>query len=398
MRLCFVIQRYGVEVAGGSELHCRWLAGRLAARHQVRVVTTTALDYLEWANHYPPGGAVVDGIPVFRYRVERPRSIRRFAALSERVFGDEHSRADEISWVEENGPFAPALVRALPGLRDVDLFVFYSYRYYQTFFGLPPVAGRAVLVPTAEEDPAMELPVFHELLRRPRGILYLTPEERSLVHTVTGNGAVPSAVIGSGVNVPPAHIAVDVGARFGIHGAFLLYAGRIDRNKGADTLFTYYKRVRAEWPDVPPLILIGTKALPIPEDPKIRHLGFVSEEEKFALIRECALLLMPSAYESLSVVVLEAWAMGRAVLVNAACRVLEGQCLRSGGGLFYRGYAEFADALRRLATDAPLRAALGAAGQAYVRAEYDWDVVERRTEGLLESLLSPAPGAPPAGA
>ena len=125
--------------------------------------------------------------------------------------------------------------------------------------------------------------------------------------------------------------------------------------------------MRAEWPDVPPLVLIGTAALPIPDDPKVRHLGFVSEEEKFALIRECALLLMPSPYESLSVVVLEAWAMGRPVLVNAACRVLEGQCMRSGGGLFYRGYSEFADALRRLATDAPLRAALGR-GRAGLRA------------------------------
>lgn len=383
-----MIQRYGLEVAGGSELHCRWLAGRLAARHQVRVVTTTALDYLEWANHYPAGESVVDGIPVTRHRVERTRSIRRFGALSERVFDDdEHTRADEIAWVKENGPYAPGLVRALPGLRDVDLFVFYSYRYYQTFFGLPAVAGRAVLVPTAEEDPAIELPVFHELLRRPRGILYLTPEERSLVHTTCGNASVPSEVIGSGVNVPPGHAAVDVAARFGVTGPYLLYAGRIDRNKGADRLFKYYERLRADWPDAPPLVLIGTAALEVPDDPRIRHLGFVSEEEKFALIRECALLLMPSPYESLSVVVLEAWAMGRPVLVNAACRVLEGQCMRSGGGLFYRGYSEFADALRLLATDASLRAALGAAGQAYVRAEYDWEVVERRTERFLESLL-----------
>ena len=392
MRLCFVIQRYGLEVAGGSELHCRWLAGRLAARHEVRVVTTTALDYLEWANHYPPGTATVDGIPVTRHRVERQRSNRRFATLSARVFHDDHSRAEEIEWVKENGPFAPGLVRALPALRDVDLFVFYSYRYYHTFFGLPPVAARAVLVPTAEEDPAIELPAFHELFHKPRGILYLTPEERSLVQTTSGNAAVPSEVIGSGVNIPPGHAAVDARARFGIDGPFLLYAGRIDRNKGADRLFTFYRRVRDEWPEVPPLILIGTAALPVPEDPKIRHLGFVSEEEKFALIRECAVLLMPSQYESLSVVVLEAWAMGRPVLVNAACRVLEGQCVRSGGGLFYRGYAEFEEALKRLATDAALRAALGAAGQAYVRAEYDWDVVERRTEGFLLGLLTrPAP-------
>jgi glycosyltransferase involved in cell wall biosynthesis len=388
LRLCFVIQRYGLEVAGGSELHCRWLAGRLSRRHHVRVETTCALDYLEWRNHYPPGPEVVDGIEVTRHPVTRTRSDDRFGRLSERVFGEAHTRAEEIAWVEENGPFAPALVRALPALPDVDLFVFYSYRYYQSFFGLPPVAERAVLLPTAEEDAAIELPIFHELLRRPRGILYLTPEERSLVQTASGNEAVPSAVIGSGVNVPAGHAAVDVAARFGIAGPYLLYAGRIDRNKGADRLFAFYERLAATRPDLPPLVLIGSAALDIPAHPRIRYLGFVAEEEKFALLRECAVLLMPSPYESLSVVVLEAWAMGRPVLVNAACRVLEGQCLRSGGGLFYRNYAEFADALARLADDADLRRALGAAGQAYVRAEYDWGVVEQRTEEFLEGLLA----------
>ncbi|MET0555180.1 MAG: glycosyltransferase, partial [Vicinamibacteria bacterium] len=97
-------------------------------------------------------------------------------------------------------------------------------------------------------------------------------------------------------------------------------------------------------------------------------------------------LLMPSAYESLSVIVLEAWAMGRPVLVNAACKVLEGQCVRSGGGLFYRGYAEWAEALRVLVRDPALGSALGASGRDYVRREYDWDVVESRVEGFFGSL------------
>jgi len=112
----------------------------------------------------------------------------------------------------------------------------------------------------------------------------------------------------------------------------------------------------------------------------------VSEEEKFALIAGCDVLVLPSPYESLSVIVLEAWAMGRPVLVNSACKVLEGQCVRSGGGLFYRGYSEFAEALRRLLADAGLRRSLGEAGRRYVAAEYDWDVVERRTEEFLRSL------------
>jgi glycosyltransferase involved in cell wall biosynthesis len=386
VRILFVIQRYGLEVAGGSELHCRWLATRLARHHQVEIATTCALDYIEWRNHYPPGETTVDGIRVRRFPVARPRSEHQFALVQDLVFHDEHSADDEREWVVENGPVCPALVKALPGWA-ADVVVFYSYRYYQSFFGLPVVADRAVLVPTAEEDPAVELPVFGPLFRAPRGILYLTPEERALVNGVSGNESVPSVVIGSGINVPEGWAAEDVRTRYALPERYLLYAGRIDRNKGADKLFTYYKRLAEEWREVPPLMLVGKPALPIPDHPKIRHLGFVTEEEKFALLAACDVLLMPSAYESLSVIVLEAWAMGRPVLVNAACKVLEGQCVRSGGGLFYRGYAEFAESLKRIAGDPALGDALGRAGRAYVRREYDWDVVESRVSGFLESLV-----------
>ena len=385
MRLCFVIQRYGTDLAGGSETHCRWLAGRLARSHRVQVLTTCAFDYIEWRNHYPPGATEVEGIPVTRYPVRRPRSERRFALVQDLVFNEDHTLDDEREWVVENGPFCPDLLRALDTLSDVDLFVFYSYRYYQTFFGLPMVSDRAVLVPTAEEDPAIELSIFGELFRAPRGILYLTPEERALVQGVSGNAQVRSAVVGSGVNVPaPDSRMHDVRARFDLPESFLLYVGRIDRNKGADTLFSYYRRLEAESSDAPPLILVGTAALEIPQHPKIRHLGFVSEQEKYALLESCDVLLMPSPYESLSVIALEAWAMGRPILANAACKVLEGQCIRSGGGLFYRGYSEFAAALTRLLGDSRLRHSLGDSGRAYVSREYDWDVVERRTLEFLE--------------
>ena len=63
--------------------------------------------------------------------------------------------------------------------------------------------------------------------------------------------------------------------------------------------------------------------------PRIRHLGYVSDADKFAAIAAADVLIMPSRYESLSMVALEAWALGRPVLANARCDVLVGQCLRS---------------------------------------------------------------------
>jgi glycosyltransferase involved in cell wall biosynthesis len=248
------------------------------------------------------------------------------------------------------------------------------------------VAKRAVLVPTAEDDQAIRLPVFRELLRRPRGLLYLTPEERALVQEVSGNAGVPSAIVGSGVDVAPGWESLDVRERFSLPPRYLLYVGRIDWGKGVDRLFDYYRRVADGWPEVPPLVLAGRAMLDIPSHPGIRHLGEVSDVEKFALVGGCELLLLPSLYESLSIAVLEAWALRKPVLVNGECRVLEGQCIRSNGGLYYRKLAEFAPALRLLLERPGLREAMGRAGRAYVEREYRWDLVEERARAFLEEM------------
>ena len=158
MRLAFVIQRYGLEVNGGAEMHCRLLAERLAKRHEVEVFATRALDYLEWRNHYPEGTEVVNGLPVHRYAVKRPRNARTFASLSNLCFHESHTREEEEAWVRENGPFSPALVKAVARARDrFDRVLFYCFRYYHSYHGVPAVRERAILVPTAEEDPAVHL-------------------------------------------------------------------------------------------------------------------------------------------------------------------------------------------------------------------------------------------------
>lgn len=384
MKLAFVIQRYGLEVGGGAELHCRWLAERLALRHQVEVFATRALDYLEWRNHYPKGTEVVNGIPVHRSSVKRTRNARVFASLSNVCFHEAHTREEEIAWVRENGPYSPELVKAVTAARErFDRIFFYCYRYYHSYHGVPAVADRAILVPTAEEDPAIGLEIMKPLFRAPRGVVYLTPEEQALVEDASGNGSLPSVVIGSGINLPEADPALDFRKQHGLERPFLLFVGRIDRNKGALTLFAYFKKFLEETGTDVDLVLAGKPAVPIPDHPRIRHVGFISEEEKVAALRQCRLLVMPSPYESLSVIVLEAWKLGVPVLANARCKVLAGQCLRSNGGIFYHGYAEFAEGLRLLLADDSLAGALGRQGRAYVDREYSWDTIDRKMDELL---------------
>lgn len=384
MKLAFVIQRYGLEVAGGAEAHCRGLVTALRRRHDVEVLATCALDYITWKNHYPPGQAIVDGVTVTRYRNIRERDVRRFGTISDLVFHDEHAREDERQWILENGPVSPDLVRAVGSRRDVDFFLFYSYRYYTAAMGARAATDRAVLIPTAEDDPAVRLGIFADLFRSVRGFLYLTPEEQALIEGVSGVRNAPSEIIGSGLTVPA--VELSAGARFQLPESYVLYAGRIDRNKGVDTLMRYYAWLVGDWPDAPPLVLAGHQVLDIPDHLKIRYVGYVSDAEKAALLAGASVVLMPSPYESLSILVLEAWALGTPVLVNAHCRVLEGQCRRSRGGLYYRDLAEFGAMLKLLMSRPDLRRDLGASAKAFVAREYSWDIAAARTDALLARL------------
>ncbi len=395
MRLAFVVQRYGLDIAGGAEYHCRLIAEHLARHAQVEVITTCAADYITWANHYAEGVETLNGVPVRRFRVKRPRDPERFADWTDRVFRADHAEADEARWLEEEGPFAPRLVRHVERHRDDhDFFVFFSYRYYTTVHGLRAAGDKALLVPTAEDDGVYRLSIFPPLFRTPRAIVYNSVEERDMIHRVAANEHVPGDVVGVGSALPP-HLAPDAfRARHGVTGRFALYVGRIDENKGCRQLFDYFRRYRADTGSELRLLLVGKPILPIPNDPGIVHLGFLSDQEKWDALAAADLLMMPSRYESLSMVTLEAWWAGRPVLANAKCEVLRGQCQRSNAGLYYASYDEFREALARLEADEPLRRAMGANGRRYFEAHYAWDVVERKYLDLFARLAAEGTRAP----
>jgi len=387
VRLAIVVQRYGPTIAGGAELHARHVTEHLSGFAEVEVLTSCARDYVTWRNELPPGRDVVNGVPVRRFPVRRPRSVERFARLSATVFHETHSVADELAWLDAEGPTSPKLIEYIRSNRATyDFFLFWSFRYYQAYHGAKAVADRAVLVPTAEREPAIGVSLFKPLLSGVRGVIYLTPEERDLVNGASGNGGIPSIVAGSGSEIPARIEPGRFRQKYGIQGPFAIYVGRIDRNKGCDELFEYFGQYATGERNPLQLVLCGNSILPIPDDPRIRHLGFVSDEDKFDGIAASDVLIMPSYYESLSIVALEAWALGKPVLANAKCDVLKGQCLRSNAGLFYQNADEFCEALSWFERLPDQARALGATGRAYFTRHYAWPVVEKQYVDLLDRL------------
>jgi len=395
VKLAIVVQRYGQTINGGAELHARYVAEHLGRHAEVEVLTTCANDYVTWRNDLAPGVETLNGIPVRRFRVSRERDPHEFGRLSQRVFAHPHSLGDELRWLEAEGPASPSLVRYIARhASDYDFFVLFSYRYYHAYFGARAAQGRAILVPTAERDAAIGLGLFPPLFRGVRALMYNSHEERAMIQAAAANASVPGVVVGIGSQVPANPQAHRFRQKYQIREPFAIYVGRIDQNKGCAELFDHFEGYLREQAGRLSLVLVGNSLLPVPGHPRIRHLGFLDDTDKFDAMAAADVLIMPSYFESLSMVALEAWALGRPVLVNGKCDVLKGQCLRSNAGLYYESYGEFVETLRAIEQHRWLAGSLGRNGRQYFRENYDWPVIERKYLDMLTRLAkTPATGA-----
>lgn len=392
MRLLYVVQRYGAEVAGGAERHCRLFAARLAARgHHVEVLTSCARSYLDWADAYPPGTSGLDGVAVHRLPVGRTRDLRLFGPLNGRVVLGRPPVARHVQeeWMRAQGPDLPGLAPWLDAEAGrFDAVVFFTYLYATTFGGLSRVAGRvpAMLHPTAHAEPPLALPLFDAVFRLPDAFAFSTEEERDLVQ---GRFRIspPSAVVGIGFDLDVDGDGARFRRQFALDAApYLVAVGRVDPAKGTDELFAFFTAYKERHPGPLRLVVVGEPVSTPPEHPDVVVTGFVEDQVVRDAVDGSAALVQPSYFESFSMVLAEAWAQGRPAIVQGRCAVLDGQARRSGGAVPYRGYAEFEAAVESLTSDPALGEALGRAGRRYVATELSWDAVLGRYERLLETV------------
>ena len=432
MRIGFVIQRYGTEVLGGSEHLCRLIAERLAGRHQVEVITTCARDYITWKNEYPEGADRVRGVTVRRFANARTRDLDSFNKYSDWIYANQHTRQDEIEWLKQQGPWAPALVDYLQRQhQSYDVLVFFTYLYAPTVLGLKVDPSRSVLVPTAHDEPAIRLGIFQEVFSQPAAIVYNTDAERRFVRANFHLRAIAEEVVGIGIDVPPGSAPAEEQAdedegrievaprdeqeeeepshnedsptfrrhlarrgetfrrRHRLHGPFALYGGRIDAGKGCEELIEYFSAYARDGGEGT-LVLMGVKMMPIPEEPFIRFAGRLPDQERLQALEAATVVVVPSPFESLSIIALEGFAAGTPILVNARSEVLVDHCRQSNAGLYYADRDEFIECLTLLMGNEELRAAMGRNGREYVRRNYRWDVVMAKYERVFAKVRAAA--------
>jgi glycosyltransferase involved in cell wall biosynthesis len=424
VKIAFIVQRYGPEVLGGAEHLCRLVAERLAATHDVEVLTTCARDYVTWANEYPEGVDRVRGVAIRRFPTARTRDIASFDRLSDQLFANgKHTRADEMEWIKQQGPWVPALIEHLKrNQQQFDVLVFFTYLYAPTVLGLDIAPQRSVLVPTAHDEPAIRLDIFREMFAKPAAFAFLTESERAFVDQTFPNRPLIEEVIGIGIELPqhhpyprmpeppddddapaetdsagdesapapayPSHLTARGAVfrrRHRLHGPIILYGGRIDPGKGCEELLHYFSEYLGEGGEAT-LVLMGAKMMSLPEDPAVRFAGMLSEREKFQALEAATVVVAPSPYESLSILALEAMAVGTPVLGNARSAVVVEHCVRSNAGLYYADRDEFVECLKLLMKDERLRAAMGRNGRDYVRKNYRWDVVLGKYERIFAKV------------
>ena len=357
------------------------------AGYDCTVYTTTAKDYITWKNEYKPGETIYNGVVIRRYPVDRERNIKEFNLYSDWIFFNEHTHEDELKWMDMQGPCSPRLIEALQERGgEHDLIIFFTYLYYNTYWGLSKIGGRKALVPTAHDEPALKLDLMKEVFTSPQAFIFNTVAEQQMLEKNFSFEDKYKDIVGVGVEIPEEFIDSKIPFSYGLISPYILYAGRIEPGKGCQELFDYFTRFSQKNPDVI-LALIGKKLMDLPAHPNIRYLGFIPAEHKNALMASAAATVHPSPYESLCMAALESMAVKTPILVREKTEPLRQHTLIGQSGLYFSQYSEFEETLSLFLSDENLRNSMGINGRVYVEDNYSWPVIRDKYNKVIQHLM-----------
>ncbi|MFA5022568.1 MAG: glycosyltransferase family 4 protein [Patescibacteria group bacterium] len=382
-KIAFVIQRYGLEINGGAEFLCQKLAERMAKIWEIEIITTCANNYQTWENYYQPGAENINGIKVKRFSNDL-RDLKKYEEASKALYQSNHpvSWAEFRQWGREAGPFSQELFDYIKtNAQNYDFFFFFTYAYATTLFGLELVAEKSFLVPFAHDDFLINLSVLENFFALPRAIIFSSPSEKRLLGQKFPNLNLKGELGGIGIDLPKNISPINFQKKYGLDGNYLLYLGRVDVGKNCQKLIDYFLQYLAETGRDLKLVLVGQIYMPTSNHPSILMPGFISEAEKNEALAGCLAVINPSIYESLSLILLEAWSFNCPTLVDAKCATTVDQSKRSQCGLWYNNYEEFKLGLEYIINHPDL----AKNGQKFIRQNYSWEKIISAYQKVIEN-------------
>jgi glycosyltransferase involved in cell wall biosynthesis len=395
-KIAFIVQRFGAEVNGGAELHCRLIAERLNTIYDVEILTSCAKNHITWFDEYEPGISAINNLKVRRFASGNPQNRKKLRLITrklnkkstyqkmlrflgllnvyEKLIPSTITDEDYEKWVEYQGPYLPQLIEYLKENEDqFDVLIFFTYLYYPTIEGLKVAPEKSILAPTAHDEPPIHYPIFKKVFNSPKALLYNTLSEKRLVNRLFDNKDIYSDIAGVGIDIIGPSGSINVSEIIGFNDDYLVYIGRVDALKGCAMLCDYLIRYNTTVDKPVKLVLVGQVTMPVPADKNIVVLGFVADDVKNALLKNAKALVMPSFYESLSLVTLESMAYGIPVIANKTCEVLKDHIESSKAGFLFDDFDDFSQTVNELFNPETDLDGMSENGKAYIAKNYTWE-------------------------
>jgi glycosyltransferase involved in cell wall biosynthesis len=385
-RVALVCNRFGEDVAGGAELVMAELGRGLHDRGwEVDVVTSAARDLYTWKNEFSEGESIEDDLRVLRFHTVLAANARPRNRIGNQVgMGAAVPLDDQYRWMN-GGVRVPGMHAYLVDhASEYRAVIFAPYLFWTTFACAEIAPERSILLPCLHDEPEARLEIFKPMFEGSRGIWFQTDPERDLAGRLF---QLPSrtTIIGSGIHPPAGYDPDGFRRRHGIEGDFVFFAGRREWGKGWPELLRHVSFANSEISAPVPLVTCGVGRVgAVPSNVRVVDLGYLSDEERSNAMAAASVYVQPSAMESFSRTIMEAWLAGTTVVANAASAVVGWHCERSGAGLTYRDRYEFAECLRLLLDQPDTSAAMAARGREYVLENYRWPDVLGRVERAIE--------------
>lgn len=383
-KIAIVVHQYGDEICGGAEYHASILADHMTPYFDVSILTVE--------NKKGERTQEKNKIHVKRFPVRN--SFFRYVLKSKSFFASILRPLLKIGFilvkkkadykVLKRSLYTPSLLKYIKNNQhEYAVFIFFSYLYYASYYGMKLVKNKAVFIPLAHDEP-----IFYKtpstLFSTPALTMFNSTSEMKLVKERVDIPDARTAIIGCGVNEE-----VVFNSSFTYPNPYLIFLGRIEKMKGGGLLIDYFMKFSQKHKHYGlKLLLLGNKKMEIPKHDDIVYLGFKSESEKFQYLNNALALVNPSFLESLSLIVLESFYVETPVIVNGACEVLVDHVNKSDAGFVFNSFEEFETAVIQLLVNKEIRKKMSEKGKEYYNNNYRWSVIEEKTVSSINALIA----------